>query len=133
VGGVCVDRFGMRATMLAAIGANIAIYVLMRFVAGPLGVTIVLLALWNLASWAYSPAINGALAAVGGNARDTALALNMTAFNIGIAAGSALGGLIVDASGIANILMLGTAMLIVAFVLALPRVRRSSVSTTATD
>lgn len=131
VGGVCVDRFGMRTTMLTAIGANVAIYLLMRFFIGPLGVTIVLLALWNLASWAYSPAINGALAAVGGNARDTALALNMTAFNIGIAAGSALGGLIIDASGIANILVLGTAMLVVAFAFALPEIPRAPVNRAA--
>jgi DHA1 family inner membrane transport protein len=125
-GGVCVDRFGIRTTMLVSIGANIAIYVAMRSVAGPLALTIVLLALWNLASWAYSPAINGALAAVGGDARDTALALNMTAFNIGIAAGPALGGVVIDTSSIANVLVLGTAMLIVAFALALPRVSRSA-------
>ncbi len=125
VGGVCVDRFGIRMTMLVAIGANIAIYVAMRFVSGPLALTIVLIALWNLASWAYSPAINGALAAVGGEARDTALALNMTAFNIGIAAGSALGGFVIDTSSVANVLVLGTAMLIVAFTLALPRMSRS--------
>ena len=90
VGGICVDRFGIRMTMLVSIGANIAIYVAMRFIVGPLVLTFVLLALWNLASWAYSPAINGALAAVGGDARDTALALNMTAFNVGIAGGSPL-------------------------------------------
>jgi predicted MFS family arabinose efflux permease len=50
----------------------------------------------------------------------------MTAFNIGIAAGSALGGVVIDTSSIANVLVLGTAMLIVAFALALPRVSRSA-------
>ena len=124
VGGVCVDRFGIRTTMLVSIAANIAIFVAIRFVVGPLALTVALLGLWNLASWAYSPAINGALASVGGDARDTALALNMTAFNLGIAGGSALGGFVIDTSSIANVLVLGSAMLTIAFALALPRVSR---------
>ena len=72
---------------------------------------------WSLASWAFTPGVNAALATNAGEHRDVALAMNMTACNVGIAAGSALGGLVVATSGVRNTLLLGAAMLAIAIVL----------------
>jgi DHA1 family purine base/nucleoside efflux pump-like MFS transporter len=126
-GAFALDRWGARTTVVACVGANAAIFVLLRFVHGPLAVIALVFALWAIASWAYSPAVNVELSANTGEQRDVALALNMTAFNLGIACGSGLGGAIIATSGIANIVWLGAALLVPALVLsaALPTRRQS--------
>lgn len=75
---------------------------------------------WGLVSWALSPGVNHSLSQAAGEERDVALALNMTAFNLGIAAGSGLGGAIIAASGIANVVTAGAVLLAIAFAIALP-------------
>jgi DHA1 family inner membrane transport protein len=125
-GGYALDRWGARATVVACVAANVAIFIAMRYVHAPLPVMAVLFALWAIASWAYSPAVNVELSAHTGEQRDVALALNMTAFNLGIAGGSALGGVVIATSGVANIVWLGAALLVPALALsaALPTRRR---------
>jgi predicted MFS family arabinose efflux permease len=87
---------------------------------------IVMFVVWGIVSWAFAPAVNHALAKAAGNHRDVALALNMTAMNLGIAAGSAIGGAIVATSGVANVVSAGAVLLALAFAIAfpLPRERR---------
>ncbi len=125
-GGLSLDRWGARASVVTCVSANVLIFVMLRFVHGPLFVMAIVFSLWAIASWAYSPAVNVELSANTGEARDVALALNMTAFNLGISAGSGLGGAVIAASGIANIMWLGAALLVPALVLSawLPTRRR---------
>jgi predicted MFS family arabinose efflux permease len=117
VGGFAFDRWGAKKTIVACVAANIVLFVALRFLPGPLPVTATLFVLWAIASWAYSPSVNVELAASTGEQRDVALALNMTAFNLGIAGGSALGGAVIVTSGIANVVLLGALLLVPALVL----------------
>ncbi len=128
VGGLAFDRWGAKKTIVACVTANIVLFVALRFLPGPLPVTAALFILWAIASWAYSPSVNVELAASTGEQRDVALALNMTAFNLGIAGGSALGGVVIVTSGIANVVLLGALLLVPALVLSatLPARRQSS-------
>jgi DHA1 family putative efflux transporter-like MFS transporter len=116
-GGLAVDRWGIVPTMIVCLAVNLVVFLIMRVVGGPVAVTAILLVLWSLASWAFTPGVNAALATNAGEHRDVALAMNMTACNVGIAAGSALGGLVVATSGVRNTLLLGAAMLAIAIVL----------------
>ena len=110
-GGMLLDRLGTRTTLLACIGANLALYLALRFIHAPLWAVALLTAAWGAASWAMSPAVNNALAENAGDQRDVALALNMTAFNLGIAAGSAIGGAIIATVGIDDIVTGGAVLL----------------------
>lgn len=125
-GGFALDRWGARATVVTCVAANVAIFVVMRYVHAPLALVAPLFGLWAIASWAYSPAVNVELSAHAKEGRDVALALNMTAFNLGIAGGSALGAVVIATIGIANIVWLGAALLVPALVLsaALPTRRQ---------
>jgi DHA1 family purine base/nucleoside efflux pump-like MFS transporter len=125
-GGFALDRWGAKGTVVACVTANVAIFVALRYVHQPLFVVAPIFALWAIASWAYSPAVNVELSTHTGEGRDVALALNMTAFNLGIAGGSALGGVVIATNGVANIVWLGAALLLPALVLsaALPTRRR---------
>jgi predicted MFS family arabinose efflux permease len=122
-GGLALDRYGPRGAIIGCLAANIGVFAVMRFVHAPLLLMAPIFIVWAVSSWACSPAINHSLAAEAGDQRDLALALNMTAFNLGIAGGSALGGLVIATSGIANIVVLGAALLAaaLAFAATLPR------------
>jgi DHA1 family inner membrane transport protein len=103
LGGWAIDRFGTRLTLLASIcGCGLTFVALplasQSLIGASLGV-----ALWALTSWGFGPAMNRQLEHVAGEARDVAFALNLTAFNVGIAAGSALGGSVIAVAGIASI------------------------------
>jgi predicted MFS family arabinose efflux permease len=126
-GGFALDRWGARTSVMMCVGANIVLFLALRVVHGPLFVMAVLFSLWAIVSWAYSPAVNVELASNTGEQRDVALALNMTAFNLGIAAGSGLGGAVIAASGVANVMLLGAALLVPAWALSawLPPRRQS--------
>jgi predicted MFS family arabinose efflux permease len=124
-GGLMLERFGARASIIASLGANVIIFGLMRAFSGPLAVTSVLFIAWGIASWAFSPSVNHALAEAGGDQRDVALALNMTAFNLGISAGSGLGGAIIGATGVGDTVVAGAALLVVGVIVALWLPRRS--------
>ncbi|MFJ2189819.1 hypothetical protein ACIOJE_18045 [Kitasatospora sp. NPDC087861] len=66
--------------------------------AGPnRALTIVLLASWGAAGFALVPALQARVVAIAGPASTLAATLNIAAFNLGIAAGSATGGLLMDA------------------------------------
>jgi DHA1 family purine base/nucleoside efflux pump-like MFS transporter len=118
-GGFAFDRWGAKVTIVGCVAANIALFIALRCWPGPLPVTAVLFALWAIASWAYSPSVNVELSASTGEGRDVALALNMTAFNLGIAGGSALGGAVIVTSGISNVVVLGAVLLVPALALSL--------------
>jgi predicted MFS family arabinose efflux permease len=117
-GGFTLDRFGARGAIFAALGANLAIFLLMRLIHAPLAAASALFVAWGVTSWAYSPSVNHALADAAGEHRDVALALNMTAFNLGITCGSAIGGAIIATSGVANIVFAGAGLLAVALIVA---------------
>jgi predicted MFS family arabinose efflux permease len=102
---------------VTCVATNIAIFIVLRAVHGPLTAVALLFVLWAIVSWAYSPAVNVELSTHTGEQRDVALALNMTAFNLGIAGGSALGGAVIATGGIANIVLLGAALLFPALIL----------------
>lgn len=119
-GGFALERWGARATILWCLGANAGVFVVMRFVHAPLAVMVPLVIVWGIASWACAPGMNHALAQTAGDQRDIALALNMTALNLGIAAGSAIGGAIVAMTGVAGVVTGGAILLALAFVIAVP-------------
>jgi predicted MFS family arabinose efflux permease len=124
-GGFVLERFGARNAIVISLGANVVIFVLMRAFSGPLAISAVLFIAWGIASWAFSPSVNHALAEAGGDHRDVALALNMTAFNLGITVGSGLGGAIIAISGVADTLVAGAVLLVIGVIIALWLPRQS--------
>lgn len=118
-GGFALERWGGRAAVLWCLGANVVVFIAMWFVHAPFAAMIAIFLVWAVSSWAAAPAINHGLAHAAGDQRDVALALNMTACNLGIAGGSALGGAVIATAGIAWIVVLGAVLLAIAFAIAL--------------
>ncbi|WP_052738563.1 MFS transporter [Robbsia andropogonis] len=97
IGGKLVDRFGSRsATLTVVIGLAIAMGGACVFAASMRAMVIVM-AVWGLASFGAVPVlqntvINASRKRANSNA-DVASGTNIAAFNIGIAAGSVIGGI----------------------------------------
>lgn len=119
IGGVAVDRWGSRpALFVSIIGCGVTFAALPVLSRSLLGASIAV-AFWALTSWAFAPAVNRLLDANAGDAREIVLALNLTAINLGIAAGSALGGAAIALAGIGSIALTATALCALALLVAL--------------
>ncbi len=115
LGGWAVDRFGARPTLLASIAGSGITFAALPFASRSLTGSSVGVALWALTSWGFAPAVNRQLEQDAREMRDVAFALNLTAFNIGIAGGSALGGAAIAVGGISNVPYAAAALCAVAF------------------
>ena len=114
-GGWATDRFGAErvaqgfALMLVAIlaGLSFAAQMLPRGLALPLIVG--LSALWGFAGWGFGPAQAVRLIRLAPDRAPMTLSLNASAIYLGIAAGSALGGMVIDLIGVSAVGWVGAA------------------------
>jgi predicted MFS family arabinose efflux permease len=98
-GGMAADRWGAALPVRAAAGALAGVFALWPLV-GPLPAGgLALLAVWAVAAWASVPAQQHRLVGLAPDSAPLVLALNSSAINAGFAAGSLVGGLVVDAAG----------------------------------
>jgi predicted MFS family arabinose efflux permease len=114
-GGWATDRFGADrvaqgfALMLVAIlgGLSFSAQMLPRGLALPLIVG--LSALWGFAGWGFGPAQAVRLIRLAPDRAPMTLSLNASAIYLGIAAGSALGGMVIDLIGVSAVGWVGAA------------------------
>ncbi|MFW6723709.1 MFS transporter [Streptomyces sp. MAR4 CNY-716] len=103
LGGPAADRWGAERALLMGCGAFAL--VMLGLVAcwplrpAPLVLVVPLLMLWSAAAWWIPPAASARLLRLAGPAGAQALALNSSAVYLGVAAGGAVGGGLLDAFG----------------------------------
>ncbi|WP_407560167.1 MFS transporter [Streptomyces sp. 184] len=103
LGGPAADRWGAERALLMGCGAFA--FVMLGLVAcwplrpAPLVLVVPLLLLWSAAAWWIPPAASARLLRLAGPAGAQALALNSSAVYLGVAAGGAVGGVLLDALG----------------------------------
>lgn len=115
VGGYGSDKLGVNRTLVVFISTNaLAMLALPVFGASAIGAVLVTL-FWGLSSWAFTSAQQYRLLKLAPEASDLALSLNLSAFNVGIAAGSGLGGFVVSQSGAREAAWAGSLVVMVAF------------------
>ena len=117
-GGAFVDRYGSYRTILVCLFGNLAVYLVfggaMRSIPG----ASLAIGVWALVSWGFAPAVNARLGEDAHAAPEIGLALNLTAFNAGIALGSAAGGVAIASAGPRSLPYAGAALLAFAIALA---------------
>ncbi len=98
-GGSLVDRYGSYRTILFCLAGNVVVFlgfgVALRTWSGAVAAMIA----WALVSWGFAPAVNQRLGEDARAAPELGLALNLTAFNAGIAFGSLAGGVVIANGG----------------------------------
>ncbi|WP_052810539.1 MFS transporter [Variovorax paradoxus] len=131
VGGWATDRFGADrmaqgfALMLVVIlgGLSLSAQMLPRDLALPMVVG--LSALWGFAGWGFGPAQAVRLIRLAPDRAPMTLSLNASAVYLGIAAGSALGGTVIDLFGVSAVGWAGAASQLVGLGLMLRTAHRS--------
>jgi predicted MFS family arabinose efflux permease len=130
LGGRATDRWGSGRALLATFAvqllatAGLAVVGLAGGGSGLLPLVVLGFALWGLAGWAFNPPMNARLLTLAGSAGAEAVALNTSALYVGIAAGGAVGGVVLDAAGAPAVLLTSLGIGLATFVLLAASVRR---------
>lgn len=95
-GGWLADRWRVTAVIVAIIGVFLAALVLLPVVTSSLYVLMVVLVVWSMLSWAITPAQQQYLIQIAPETRDIQLSVNTSSSHLGIALGSAIGGIVID-------------------------------------
>ncbi|GAA2677451.1 MULTISPECIES: MFS transporter [Actinosynnema] len=111
IAGKIPDNFLMRAVVVV-LGVLTAVLLGISAVAGVKFLVTAAMVLFGVAYFALIPLLQGRImASVSDGAPTLALALNIAAFNVGIAAGAWIGGLVIDAGlGLRAVMVVGSAL-----------------------
>lgn len=115
LGGKLADT-SLRSTLFGSIAVMVASMIGLWMFGGSFIATIALLAIWALSGWSFVTAVQTRIVEAAGPNGSMASALNISAFNVGIAAGAASGGVAVETLGLAHILAFGAAIALAAVV-----------------
>ncbi|QKG85298.1 MFS transporter [Kroppenstedtia pulmonis] len=94
LGGIMTDRIGAVPSLRIAVFLFIGSLGLLPFSLDIMWITLILFAIWNLSIWSINSPSQYCLIQLSPQSSDLALSLNMSALNIGIGLGSAMGGLL---------------------------------------
>ena len=121
LGGSRTDRHGFHAMLVAAKLLQMSFLLALPLVAwlwsGSLYAVAAVLALWSAAAWAAGPAQQIRAAALVPEARGVLVGLNQSSMQMGIALGTALGGMFTQALGLAELPWLSVAMILASLLL----------------
>lgn len=115
LGGRLADR-GLGRTLFGSIAVITGAMLGLWLLGGWLPAVLALLAVWALSAWSFVTAVQTRIVEAAGPAGAMASALNISAFNVGIALGAASGGAVVDALGVALALPFGALLAAIAAV-----------------
>lgn len=116
-GGFATDRFGSTRILFFGIGVNALAMLGLAVVGGSPVVVGLVIAIWGFSSWSFTAAQQARLIGLAPEATKLTLSLNLSFFNIGIAAGTGLGGTLITTAGAASLGIAGSLTITVAFLL----------------
>jgi DHA1 family inner membrane transport protein len=124
VGGRASDRWP-RGTLPVALAVLASILGLFGLLGGVAFAIVILLFAWGVAGFVLSPALQARVVSAAGPGNTLASSLNISAFNVGIAAGSLVGTAVVADGGLASTPFVAAAFAAIAIVPAVLGSRRS--------
>ncbi|MFJ4290844.1 MFS transporter [Cupriavidus sp. NPDC089707] len=123
LGGWCSDRIGTVRALLACPAAFcVSMAVLPLATASP-WLLLPAMMVWGAISWSISPIVQNYLVRHAPGPADARVGINVAAMHVGVALGAGIGGLMVERGALAGTPWLGSAMVALAFGLALASVR----------
>ncbi|MDV2886108.1 MFS transporter [Alkalihalophilus pseudofirmus] len=98
VGGMLADRFGTKPTIVGVIIVFAVSIFTIPYTTSILPLFLVVMVVWSMLSWAITPAIQSYLIETAPETSDIQQSLNNSALHFGIAAGSMIGGIVIEQS-----------------------------------
>lgn len=122
LGGSRTDRHGFHSTLTRSKLLQMAFLVALPLAAwlapaGSLATTTLILVLWSISAWAAGPAQQVRAAALVPGAQGVLVGLNQSAMQIGIATGTALGGIVAQTIGLADLPWLSATLILLSLAL----------------
>ncbi|WP_068497643.1 MFS transporter [Paenibacillus kribbensis] len=131
IGGSLADRFGTAKSILIVVGVFIAVMFLLPFSIHSIYVFAPLLIIWGILSWALSPPMQSYLIEHAPESGSIQQSFNFSALQVGIALGSALGGVVIESGeSVATNAWVGGVFVMVAFVCGVFSITRTTASQT---
>lgn len=113
-GGALSNRGARRVLAMSIVVQGLAFVLLLASGGAPIAMLAASM-LWGLAAWVFVSAAQARVVELAGDKADVASSVAVSAFNVGNAAGAAMGGLAVGALGLAGLPWVGLAMLALGF------------------
>lgn len=124
-GGYLTDKVGSRRARLAVLGGHVialGFITMLAFAGTTPWVFVGSVAIWAVFAWALNPPMQASTILAAPEAAMTAVSLNIAGLYFGMATAGALGGFLLDHVGTASIPVVGVVFLVLAFLIAAPRI-----------
>ncbi|WP_152394169.1 MFS transporter [Paenibacillus guangzhouensis] len=123
VGGWVSDRFGPEKSILFIVSAFAVMMFLMPLATFSIYVCLVVMMLWSMLSWSVSPALQSYLIKSAPESAEIQQSLNSSALHVGIALGSAVGGVVIEQASVYYNAWVGVIFVLFALVCAVLSIR----------
>lgn len=100
VGGWVTDKFGPQKSIIAIVSTFAVIMFLMPLSTVSVYVCLIVMVVWSALSWSISPSLQSYLIQTAPESANIQQSLNSSATHIGIAIGSAIGGIVIEKSSV---------------------------------
>lgn len=127
MGGFASDKLGIGRSILTIIPLFAVAMILMPMATkAPFWLFLVVMIIWSALSWSISPAQQSYLIQIAPKTADIQLSINNSASHIGIAAGSAIGGIVIEKSSVMYNSWIGVLFILAALLCAVYSIAQSS-------
>jgi DHA1 family purine base/nucleoside efflux pump-like MFS transporter len=126
IGGWAADKWGSNRSILAIIAAFAAVMFLIPAVTFSLYLFLAVMILWSMLSWAITPAQQNYLIESSPESYEIQQSLNTSALHLGIALGSAVGGMVIAHDSVLSTPWIGGIFVLIAFLCAVFSITRPS-------
>lgn len=114
LGGYSADRWGIKRTLMISLLVHAASLAAIPFAAATYTGALLILAIWGVSAWTTTPAQTAYLVSLSPNSSDLALSLNTSVLQLGIGAGSIIGGWVVSQFSMMNLGWIGAISVFIA-------------------
>ncbi|OPH56397.1 MFS transporter [Paenibacillus ferrarius] len=118
IGGWITDRFGPKKSIFFIVSSFAVMMVLMPLATVSIYTSVIVMILWSLLSWSITPALQSYLIQLAPESSDIQQSFNSSASHVGIALGSAIGGIVIEQSSVYYNAWVGVAFVLLALVCA---------------
>lgn len=128
IGGWITDRIGPEKSIIMIVSSFAIAMILMPLATFSIYICLIVMMIWSMLSWSISPALQSYLIKSAPESAEIQQSLNSSASHIGIALGSAIGGIVIEQSSVYYNAWFGVIFVFLAFGCALFSIKQSATS-----